>query len=160
MTRILPKPVPLALAATVAVLGFCAADRGAFPAAAAAEARPARSQPGSAFPGGRGAFEGQASYYARHFTGRPMANGQRFDPNSNSAAHRSLPFGTPVQVTNLANGRSAVVIIRDRGPFTGRRVLDVSPRTAEVLGMRGAGVARVVARTLGGERVEMAEAAD
>jgi len=103
-------------------------------------------------------IQGQASYYARHFTGRRMANGQRFDPDSNSAAHRYLPFGTVLQVTNPANGRTAVVVVRDRGPFTRGRVLDLSPRVAGDLGMKGAGVAHVVARPVGRGMVEMAEA--
>jgi rare lipoprotein A len=87
-----------------------------------------------------------------------MANGQAFDPNSNSAAHRWLPFGTPLEVTNTANGRTAIVIVRDRGPFSARRVLDVSPRTAEALGMKNAGVAHIVARPVSRSLVELAEA--
>ena len=87
-----------------------------------------------------------------------MANGQRFDMASNSAAHRSLPFGTMLKVTNSANGRSAIVVVRDRGPFVRGRVLDVSPRTAGELGMKGTGVAHVVARPVSRDMVELAEA--
>jgi rare lipoprotein A len=65
-----------------------------------------------------------------------------------TAAHRSLPFGSRVKVTNLANGRTAVVIINDRGPFVRGRVIDVSVGAADVLGMRHSGVARVRVDTL------------
>ncbi len=65
-----------------------------------------------------------------------------------TAAHRSLPFGTKVRVTNLSNGRSAVVTINDRGPFVRGRIIDVSTGAANVLGMRHAGVAHVRVSTL------------
>lgn len=92
---------------------------------------------------------GIASYYhAQHFTGRPMANGERFDPNSNSAAHRTLPFGTMVEVTNLLNGETRTVVIEDRGPFVAGRIIDLSPRIARELGMRDAGLARVEVRPI------------
>ncbi|MFC3030025.1 MULTISPECIES: septal ring lytic transglycosylase RlpA family protein [Roseomonadaceae] len=92
---------------------------------------------------------GIASYYHHKFTGRTMANGDRFNPNSNTAAHRTFPFGTVVEVTNLRNGESRVVVITDRGPFIRGRIIDVSPRIAEELGMRRAGLAEVVVRPLG-----------
>ena len=65
-----------------------------------------------------------------------------------TAAHRTLPFGSHVKVTNLSNGRSAVVVVNDRGPFIRGRVIDVSTRAAEALGFRNAGVARVRVDTL------------
>jgi rare lipoprotein A len=86
---------------------------------------------------------GQASYYARHFTGRRMANGQRFDPASETVAHRTLPFGTVVRVTNLDNGRTATARVLDRGPWIRGRIVDVSPRIARDLDMIRAGIARV-----------------
>jgi len=91
--------------------------------------------------------QGRASIYSRHFAGRRMADGGRFDPRSNSAASRTLPLGTRARVTNLHNGRSAIVRVRDRGPHTGGRILDVSPGIAERLGMAEAGIApiRIVA---------------
>jgi rare lipoprotein A len=93
---------------------------------------------------------GEASFYHPHrFTGRRMANGDRFDPRSNTAAHRTLPFGTRVEVTNLDNGLRRVVVIRDRGPHVRGRILDVSPRIADELGMREDGIAPVQLRTLG-----------
>jgi rare lipoprotein A len=89
---------------------------------------------------------GAASYYASHFNGRQMASGERFNPNSTAAAHRTLPFGTVALVTNLSNGQSTTVVIRDRGPHVRGRILDVSPRTADELGMRASGVAAVELR--------------
>ena len=94
-------------------------------------------------------FTGKASYYSGHRTasGAPMRNGAL------TAAHRTLPFGTQVKVTNLDNGRSANLIINDRGPFIRGRVIDVSLRAADVLAFRHAGVAHVKVETLGRARV-------
>jgi rare lipoprotein A len=88
-------------------------------------------------------WSGSASYYSStHRT----ANGGHV--GAMTAAHRSLPFGTRVLVTNLTNGRSATVTINDRGPYIHGRIIDVSAGAAEVLGMRHAGVARVRIATL------------
>ncbi len=87
--------------------------------------------------------KGRASYYARRFTGRKMANGERFDPASNAAASKTLPLGTTARVTNLENGRSAEVEIKDRGPYVAGRTVDVTPKTAEELGIKEQGVAPV-----------------
>ena len=96
------------------------------------------------------AQRGQGSFYhPRNFTGRPMANGDRFDPNSNSAASRTLPLGTVAEVTNLQNGETRRVVIEDRGPYVGGRIIDVSPRTATELGMRDEGVVPVEVRPVG-----------
>ena len=93
---------------------------------------------------------GEASYYhPERFTGRPMANGQPFDPQSNSAASRTLPLGTVAEVTNLRNGETRRVVIEDRGPYAGGRIIDLSPRTAEELGMTEQGVAPVEVRPVG-----------
>ena len=78
---------------------------------------------------------GMASYYGRSFAGRRTASGETFDPRQLTAAHRTLPFGSLVQVTNPANGRSVVVRINDRGPFARGRVIDLSRRAAEELGL-------------------------
>lgn len=97
-----------------------------------------------------GVQRGQASYYhPENFTGRPMANGDRFDPQSNAAASRTLPLGTVADVTNLRTGETRQVVIEDRGPYVGGRIIDVSPRTAEELGMRHQGVAPVEVRPVG-----------
>ena len=86
---------------------------------------------------------GKASYYADSFAGRKMADGARMDPRSHNAASRTLPLGTRAVVTNLENGRSAVVTIRDRGPYVDDRIVDLSPRTARELDMIDDGVAPV-----------------
>ncbi len=86
---------------------------------------------------------GRASFYANRFHGRRMANGRRFNRNAAVAASRTLPLGTVARVKNLANGRTAVVTIEDRGPHLRNRVIDLSPGTAAQLGMLRQGVAMV-----------------
>jgi len=81
------------------------------------------------------AQSGIASVYA--YAGGRTASGEHASPNDMTAAHRSLPFGSTVRVTNLRNGRSAVVRINDRGPFVRGRVIDVTPAVARVLGFNG-----------------------
>jgi rare lipoprotein A len=93
-----------------------------------------------------GGSSGLASYY---WQGTRTASGQRFNPNAMTAAHRSLPFGTRVLVTNQANGRSVTVTINDRGPFIKGRIIDLSSGAAGVIGMKGAGVARISMSVLG-----------
>ncbi len=92
---------------------------------------------------GRPEEVGVASYYGRAHDGRRTASGEIFDMNEMTAAHRSLPFGTRVRVTNLANGRQAVVRINDRGPFRRGRIIDLSYAAARKLGLVRRGVARV-----------------
>jgi len=92
---------------------------------------------------------GLASYYSQGHQGRHTASGEAFDMNAMTAAHRSLPFGTRVRVTNLANGRQAVVRINDRGPFRKGRIIDVSQAAARALGMVGRGVTRVRLEVIG-----------
>ena len=72
-----------------------------------------------------------------------MASGGWFNPNALTAAHKTLPFGTRVRVTNLNNGRSVVVRINDRGPYIRGRIIDLSKRAAQVIAMQGAGVVPV-----------------
>ncbi|MBW4691464.1 MAG: septal ring lytic transglycosylase RlpA family protein [Lyngbya sp. HA4199-MV5] len=86
---------------------------------------------------------GMASWYGPGFHGNPSASGERFNQNAMTAAHRTLPFGTQVRVTNVANGQSVVVRINDRGPFSADRVIDLSTAAARVLGLIQAGVAPV-----------------
>ncbi|MEO1609007.1 MAG: septal ring lytic transglycosylase RlpA family protein [Pseudomonadota bacterium] len=83
---------------------------------------------------------GLASYY---WDPQPVASGGRYNPNALTAAHRSLPFGTRVRVTNMRNGRSVVVRINDRGPYIKGRIIDLSRRAATILRMRKAGVVPV-----------------
>jgi rare lipoprotein A len=86
---------------------------------------------------------GNASWYGSQFANRPTASGQLFDPEKLTAAHRKLPLGTKVVVTNLHNGRSVMVTITDRGPYWANREIDLSYRAARMLGMIQRGVARV-----------------
>jgi rare lipoprotein A len=86
---------------------------------------------------------GSASYYAHKFHGRRTASGETFDNGAMTAAHRTLPFGSLVRVTNPATGQSVVVRINDRGPFTRGRMIDVSRAAAEELGLIARGHATV-----------------
>lgn len=94
-------------------------------------------------------FQGIASFYGQGFHGRPTATGERFNSEAMTAAHRSLPFGTRVRVTNTRNGRSVIVRINDRGPYIRGRVIDLSTGAARVLGMIGSGIAPVRIEVLG-----------
>lgn len=87
--------------------------------------------------------KGKASYYGKKFHGKKMADGTPMDPNSNVAASKTLPLGTKAKVTNLENGKSEIVEIRDRGPYVEGRIVDVTPRTAEKLDIKKDGVAPV-----------------
>jgi rare lipoprotein A len=89
---------------------------------------------------GAWAQTGRASWYA--LTSK-TASGERCNPNALTAAHRSLPFGTKVKVENLANGRSVIVRINDRGPFVGGRIIDLTKAAASELGFVHKGVAKV-----------------
>jgi rare lipoprotein A len=87
---------------------------------------------------------GIASFYSRRFAGKPMANGEPMDPRDNNAASKTLPLGTRARVTNLENGRSTTVTIEDRGPYVKGRIIDVSPASAQELGIeRKEGLAKV-----------------
>jgi rare lipoprotein A len=118
-----------------------------------AEARPARrvasrsgiSRPERAlakpiYGGGSGSEQGVASYY---WQPQPLASGGRFDPNAMTAAHKTLPFGTKVRVTDKSTGKSVVVTINDRGPYIAGRIIDLSKAAAGSLGIQGRGVAPV-----------------
>ena len=91
----------------------------------------------------QGATTGEASWYGPGFYGNLTANGEVFRPGTLTAAHRTLPFGTKVRVTNLWNGRSTIVRINDRGPFHGRRIIDLAHGAAEQLGLISSGIANV-----------------
>ena len=103
---------------------------------------------------------GEASWYGPGFYGNRTANGEVFRPGTMTAAHRTLPFGTRVRVTNLWNGRKAVVRINDRGPFAGDRVIDLAHGAARELGLMSSGIAQVrleVLRLEDGRRRALAE---
>ncbi|SAK96810.1 RlpA-like lipoprotein [Caballeronia hypogeia] len=89
------------------------------------------------------ARRGKASYYSRSFYRKKMSDGTKMNPQSNAAASKTLPLGTSARVTNLENGNSDVVQIRDRGPHVKDRIVDVSPKTADNLGMKKDGTALV-----------------
>lgn len=93
-------------------------------------------------------FEGLASWYGQEFAGRTTANGELFDPMRLTAAHRTLPFGTVLEVTNPANGRAVRVRINDRGPFVGDRIIDLSYRAALELDLVELGVAPIQAHVV------------
>ena len=86
---------------------------------------------------------GSASWYGDEFADRPTASGERYDPDKLTGAHRTLPLGSRVRVTNLVNGRSVLVTINDRGPYRRRREIDLSYGAARALGMIHRGVTRV-----------------
>ena len=86
---------------------------------------------------------GIASYYGAELAGNPTASGERFDPSDLTAAHRTLPFGTRLEVMNVRTGASVVVRVNDRGPFHGARVLDLSHEAARQIGLDRAGTGRV-----------------
>lgn len=93
-----------------------------------------------------GSLSGVASYY---WQPQALASGGRFNPDALTAAHKTLPFGTRVRVTHAGNGRSVEVVINDRGPYIAGRIIDLSRRAAEVIGMTGQGIARVNVSILG-----------
>ena len=110
---------------------------------------------------------GTASWYGRDFHGRMTANGEIFDMNLMSAAHTTLPLPSMVEVTNLKNGKRAIVRVNDRGPFAHNRIIDLSREAARELGFEGDGLAKVRVKYIGraplqakapsrGERVRVA----
>ena len=102
---------------------------------------------GASKPGGPES-SGVASYYGGQHHGKKTANGEIFNMNKLTAAHRSLPFGTQVKVTNLSNQRSVVVRINDRGPYYQGRIIDLSLAAAERLEMVKSGIAKVKVEVL------------
>jgi rare lipoprotein A len=86
---------------------------------------------------------GRASYYAKHFANRKMADGRRMNPDADVAASKNLPLGSVAKVTNLENGKTATVKIEDRGPYVGGRVVDLAPKVADQLDIKEKGVSPV-----------------
>ncbi|MBK0392240.1 septal ring lytic transglycosylase RlpA family protein [Ramlibacter algicola] len=126
------SPTPLLAALLAAFL--------AWPATAAPERQDARDPPAAsakkkAAPKVPKRQVGKASFYAKMFNGRKMANGKPMNPNDDNAASRTLPLGTKALVTNLENGKSTVVTIEDRGPYVGGRIVDLSPASAKDIGL-------------------------
>jgi rare lipoprotein A len=94
----------------------------------------------------KGSETGMASFYADKYVGRKTSNGEKFKQNKLTAAHKTLPFGTKVKVTNLNNGQSVKVRINDRGPFIQGRIIDLSKKAANKIDMVNAGVTKVTIR--------------
>ncbi len=133
----------LSLSVSVAVQAQSAAAPAVAPAvvaAPAAAAAPAKAAPMAAAAAAGDVSEGKLAYYGKKFAGRKTASGERFNPSAMTMAHNSLPFGTQVKVTNLANKRSVVVRVNDRGPSTPDRVGDLSSAAARKVGGTKAGV--------------------
>ena len=121
------------------MLAGCAKKHHGTAAAPAAPAPPASRSPQPI----RSGETGLASWYGHPYHGRPAANGEIYDMESFTAAHRTLPFGTWVRVVNLTNDKTVDVRITDRGPFVENRIIDVSHAAAGAIGLIGPGVARV-----------------
>ena len=118
------------------VLAGCASGRGRAPGEPV-PARPEAADEGEI-------ARGLASWYGGKFHGRRTASGERFDMNELTAAHPSLPFGTRLRVRNPRNGREVEVRINDRGPFTGKRIIDLSRAAADAIGLIQVGVGPVI----------------
>ncbi len=103
--------------------------------------------------------KGVASWYGPNFHGKKTANGEIYDQNELTAAHKTLPLPSIVRVTNLSNGRSLVVRVNDRGPYAHGRIIDMSKRSAELLGFRSKGLAKVRVQVLKIESMKVAEVA-
>lgn len=145
-------PIALTLACAASALGCGdSATTGARPphTPSGLDARTTSDHPDARNMAPGAVMTGLASYYADSLTGRPTASGEPYDPKQLTAAHRTLPFGTLVEVTRQ-DGRTVTVRINDRGPFgSKKRILDLSRRAAEQVGLIRAGVAPVTARVLG-----------
>ena len=131
--------------AVVTLASLCAIAVSIAPAAAGSRKNP-RDANASIFSSSR-SFAGKASYYGSE-SGNRTASGERFNPNGMTAAHRTLPFGTKLRVTEPRSGRSVIVTVNDRGPFVRGRVLDLSTGAARALGITGRGVGHIVAEVI------------
>ena len=137
-----------ALTGITVLPGIGCTSSGKIPPSTATAKRP-KPQPGQSAKSKVLAREkGIASWYGGKFHGRKTASGERYDMNKMTAAHKTLPFGTRVRVTNLDTGRKVVVRINDRGPFVRGRVIDLSRAAARKVDMIQAGTARVLVEVL------------
>ena len=147
----------MATTPTAALLGFggMAVPEVAVPVAVAATALPTAAEaaetvaePVDVPPLAHDTEVVEASYYGDEFAGRPTASGEIFDPELLTAAHKTLPLGTIVQVTEALSGKSVTVRINDRGPFHGDRAIDLSEAAARRIGMLASGTGKVALRVL------------
>ncbi len=154
------KQLTAVVSATLLSVGLAAASD---PGSASADSRSVKSaskpsvNASSKNQAAKRAQVGQASWYGKAFHGRPTASGEEYDMFQLTAAHRSLPLGTWVKVTNLRNGKWAVLKVNDRGPYVGNRILDVSYGAAQALNFRGRGVEKVSIEVVQPQTVAMAE---
>jgi rare lipoprotein A len=140
-----------------ALLSLVAVAQAQTPASAPAAAKPAMATPAPAVPAAAAAAvtpagdvsEGKVAHYGRKFNGRKTASGERFNAAAMTMAHKTLPFGTKVKVTNLANNKSVVVRVNDRGPTTPDRVGDLSTAAAKKIRMTKAGVVNAKLEVVG-----------
>ncbi len=133
----IPKvAVPVAVAATAVPAAAQAMEISAEPVSEAADLPPLAHDSDTV----------EASYYGEEFAGRPTASGEIFDPSLLTAAHKTLPLGTLVTVTEASSGKSVIVRINDRGPFHGDRAIDLSEAAAERIGLLAAGTGKVTLR--------------
>jgi rare lipoprotein A len=144
-TKPAPKPAAKPTQTAAKPTQTAASDDGSRPQRKAAT-KPAPARTAVTSTGGGGSLSGVASYY---WQPQPLASGGRFNPDALTAAHKTLPFGTRVRVTHASNGRSVEVVINDRGPYIGGRIIDLSRRAAQVIGMTDQGIARVNVAILG-----------
>ena len=100
---------------------------------------------------------GIASWYGPSFHGKKTASGERYNQNAMTAAHKTLPFGTILRVTNLRNNRSTTVVVNDRGPFVDNRIIDLSNAAAKQLDMIGTGTAKVRLKSIGSTNTSVAK---
>ncbi len=121
------------------------ASKPSYKKSAGKKSKPSYSYSDSGSSGGY-TLSGKASYY---WQPQALASGGRFNPNAMTAAHKTLPFGTKVRVTNLNNGKSVTVTINDRGPYIAGRIIDLSKAAAHSISMQGSGVVPVKVAVLG-----------
>ena len=126
----------LAACAALSIVSAAHAQQASAPAGLPAAAPKAAAQGASS----GDASEGKVAHYGARFNGRKTASGERFDMNAMTMAHKTLPFGTRVKITNLANKKSVVVRVNDRGPSSPDRIGDLSTGAARKIGMTRAGV--------------------
>ena len=137
----------------LSILSPVLADGGAGPgvaskSAADSAAKPARPKAEPHVDRSGKKQKGAASYYGRHFAHKKTASGAPLDPNKKTAASKTLPLGTKAEVTNQENGKKTEVVVTDRGPYAKGRVIDVTPKAAEELGMKKDGVTEVEVKPL------------
>ena len=142
-----PLATILLLSIVAVATAACKAHHGGKASAASQDETPPRIATAATRPqpdlSGRTRF-GDASFYAKEFAGREMADGSKMDPHGDNAASKTLPLGTRARVTNIDSGQSAVVTIQDRGPYVKGRIVDLSPSTAQKIGItEDIGVAKV-----------------